>query len=183
MVMDVSGLTGTAANFSAAAVIDAAATLGDSLRDIVALAMHSRTYQTALKADLIQTLPDSQGGFIQTFRGLGIVIDDGLPVDGDGVFTTCLFGAGAFGYGISEPRIAAGTEIENIPSAGNGGGQQILHSRINLSVHPLGYTWKETSVAAGSPSIAELADATNWSRVASSRKHVPLAFLKHKLPT
>ena len=180
MVNDISGGAGAAANFSAAAVIDAAGTLGDSLRDLTAIGMHSATYKSALKADLIQTLPDSQGGFIQTFRGLGILIDDGLPVT-TGTYTTVLFGAGAFGYGMSEPRIAAGTEIENIPSAGNGGGQQVLHSRANLAIHPLGYQWKETSVAGDSPTTAELATATNWDRVATSRKHVPLAFLKHKL--
>ena len=57
---------------------------------------------------------------------------------------------------------------------------QILHSRINLAVHPLGYRWLETSVAAESPTLIELADATNWQRV-GERKHVPLAFLVHKL--
>ena len=180
MVNDISGGSGAAANFSAAAVIDTAGTLGDSLRDLTAIAMHSATYKAALKADLIQTTPDSQGGFIQTFRGLGILIDDALPVASN-IYTTVLFGAGAFGYGMSAPRIAAGTEVENIPGAGNGGGQQVLHSRVNLAIHPLGFQWKEASVAGDSPTAAELATAANWDRVATSRKHVPLAFLKHKL--
>lgn len=182
MLNDISSKSGTAANFSAAAVIDTAATMGDSMRDLVAVAMHSATYKAALQADLIQTLPDSQGGFIQTFRGLAIVVDDGLPVASN-VYTTVLFGAGAFGYGLTAPRIAAGTEVENLPGAGNGGGQQILHSRVNLALHPLGFQWKETTVAGESPTTAELATAGNWARVATSRKHVPIAFLKHKLPT
>ncbi len=135
MVEDISTATGTAANFSAAAVIDTAATLGDAMRDLTAIGMHSATYKAALKADMIQTLPDSQGGFIQTFRGLGILVDDGLPV-ATGVYTTVLFGPGAVGYGLAAPRIAAGTEVENLPSAGNGGGQQVLHSRVNLAIHP-----------------------------------------------
>ncbi len=180
MVVDISAAAGAAANFSAGAVIDAAATLGDALRDLTTIGMHSATYKAALKADLIQTVPSSQGGFIQIFRGLGIIIDDGLPV-ASGTYTTVLFGAGAFGYGMSAPRIAAGTEVENIPGAGNGGGQQILHSRVNLALHPLGFQWKEASVAADSPTVAELATAANWDRVAATRKHVPIAFLKHKL--
>ena len=49
-----------------------------------------------------------------------------------------------------------------------------------LAVHPLGYRWLETAVVSESPTLTELADATNWLRVAD-RKHVPLAFLKHKL--
>lgn len=179
MVNDISAAAGAAGQFSAAAVIDTAGTLGDSMRDLTAIGMHSATYKAALKADLIQTLPDSQGGFIQTFRGLGILVDDGLPVD-TGKYTTVLFGPGAVGYGMTAPRIAAGTEIENLPSSGNGGGQQILHSRVNLAVHPLGFQWKETAVVGDSPTIAELATATNWDRV-TDRKHVPLAFLIHKL--
>lgn len=179
MVTDISALIGDAAKFSAAAVIDTAGTLGDSLRDLVAIGMHSATYKSALKADLIATLPNSQGGFIQTFRGLGILIDDDLPLTA-GTYTTVLFGAGAVGYGMTAPRIAAGTEVENIPGAGNGGGQQVLHSRVNLAMHPLGFAWKEVAVVGNSPTIAELATATNWDRVAD-RKNVPLAFLVHKL--
>ncbi len=180
MVNDISSGTGAAANFSAGAVIDTAGTLGDSMRDLTAIGMHSAVYKAALKGDLIQTVPDSRGGFIQSFRGLAILVDDGLPVTGT-VYTTVLFGPGAVGYGLTPPRVAAGTEIENLPSAGMGGGQQVLHSRVNLSMHPLGYSWKEDTVAGESPTLAELAMAENWDRVASDRKHVPLAFLQHKL--
>lgn len=179
MIVDISTASGNAAKFSASAVIQACATLGDSMRDVVAVGMHSKTYAQALQNDLIQTLPDSQGGFVQTFRGLAIIVDDLMPAASD-VYTTVLFGPGAFGYGLTDPRVAQGTEVENKPGAGNGGGMQILHSRINLAVHPLGYRWLETAVDAESPTIAELADATNWQRV-GARKHVPLAFLVHKL--
>lgn len=150
-----------------------------------ALAQSGVMQRNALMVDQLRagadsfSVPQSNGGIIQTFRGLGIVVDDGLPV-ATGVYTTALFGPCAIGYGLAAPRIAAGTEIENLPSAGRGGGQQILHSRINLAVHPLGFQWKEGSVAAESPSIAELALAANWARVIE-RKAVPLAFLKHRL--
>jgi len=190
MRVDITAESGDAAKFSAAAVIDAAGTLGDSMRDIVAIGMHSDTYKAALKADLIATIPDSQGGFIQTFRGLALVVDDGMPkvnIAADPeedpavwAYTSVLFGPGAVGYGMTAPRIAEGTEIENKPSAGNGSGQQVLHSRNNVAVHPAGFSWVETTVAADSPSIAELALAANWNRV-FERKNIPLAFLRHKL--
>ena len=179
MANDISAGAGAAGQFSAGAVIDTAATLGDGMRDLTAIGFHSATYKAALKADLITTVPDSMGGFIQTFRGLAILIDDGLPVSAS-KYTTVLFGPGAVGYGSSAPRTAAATEIENIPGAGNGGGQQILHSRLNLAMHPLGFQWKEVAVVGDSPTIAELTTATNWDRVAQ-RKNVPLAFLVHKL--
>ena len=178
MLLDVSGLAGDLAKFSAANVINAAGTLGDAMAGITTLAVHSTIYKKMLADDVVQTLPASDGGFIQVFRGLQLVVDDTLPVATD-VYTSVLFGPGAVGFGVSEPRIAKGTEIENLPSAGNGGGQQILHSRVNLAVAPLGFSWLEGSVAGESPTIAELALAANWDRIAE-RKAIPLAFLKSK---
>lgn len=189
MVLDIAGATNAdvsaSTKFSATAVIDAAAELGDNLEAITAIAMHSDVYRAALKLDLIATMQDSQGRPFQTFRGLAVVVDDGLPytpaagsgsTDAAAEYTTVLFGAGAFGYGVTEPAIAEGTEVEKIPSAGNGGGQQVLHSRINMGVHPAGYSWVETAVASESPTIAELRTATNWNRV-FERKAIPLAYL------
>lgn len=170
---------GTAATaFDATAIINAAATLGDSMRDLSAVAMHSDVYAQALRDDLIATERQSDGGFIQTFRGLAVVVDDGMPFDDvTDTYVTALFGAGAIGYGVVPPRIAEGTEVENKPSSGNGGGQQILHSRVNLAVHPAGFSYVGIP-AAVSPSLAELADAANWQRV-FERKAIPLAFLRH----
>lgn len=175
MVLDISASTGATGVFGAEAVIDATGTLGDSMSNLVSIAMHSDIYRRALKNDLIEFIPDSQGGTIATFRGLATVVDDGLPVN-EGAYTCALFGAGAVGYGTAEPSIADGTEVENLPSAGRGGGQQILHSRANVGMHPAGFTWVENTVADESPGLAELALPANWSRVVE-RKAVPLAFL------
>lgn len=182
MVLDISAETGDAAKFSAKAVIRAAGTMGDALNDVVGIAMHSDTYQLALENDLIAFEKDSTGSLLlPTFRGLAVTMDDAMPVDDvTGVYTTALFGRGAVGYGATAPRIAEGTEIENDPSAGNGGGQQILHTRMNVAIAPIGYRFDDTTVAAESPSWANLADPQNWTRV-GPRKSVPMAFLKHTL--
>ena len=162
-------------------VIDAAGTLGDAMGAFRAIAMHSDLYKSLLKQDLIEYIRDSDGSLVMTtYRGLAVTVDDGLVPDSNGVYTSVLFAAGAIGYGSAEPRIAAGTEIENLPGAGNGGGQQILHTRVNLAFAPLGYGWTEASVAKESPSIAELAIAENWKRTAEERKQVPIAFLLTK---
>lgn len=178
MVHDVSTLTGDAAKFSAEAVIDAAGTLGDRLEDVKAIAMHSAIYGVALKNDLIQFIPQSEGGYITTFRGLAVTIDDGLSPNA-GVYTTILFGAGALGFGVAAPRMAPGTELYRLPHAGKGAGQDTLHSRFNVAIHPLGFQWVEGTIASESPSIAELAVAAHWNRVVV-RKAVPLAFLLSK---
>ena len=180
MVHDITTETGAAANFSAEAVIDASGLLGDAMDSVTGIAMHSAIYRRALKNDLIEFVPDSQGTMrIATFRGLAVIVDDGL-VDDAGAYTSILFGNAAVGYGMAAPVTADGTEIESLPSAGNGGGQQVLHSRMNLAMHPAGFSWQETAVAGESPTIAELEDATNWSRVIE-RKSVPISFLVSKV--
>lgn len=179
MVLDISAEVGAAADFSPAAVIDATGTLGDAMGSVVGIAMHSDLYRRALKADLIEFVQPSAGSMqMPTYRGLAVIVDDGMPLNA-GVYTCALFGQGAVGYGVAEPTVAAGTEVENLPSAGKGGGQQVLHSRVNLAAHPLGFAWKEGVIAGESPTIAELGAAAHWERVVE-RKAVPLAFLRCK---
>lgn len=179
MTLDISGQAGDAAKFNATSVINAAATLGDRLNDVKAIAMHSHIYTQALINDEIQFVANSQGQPIKTYRGLAVVIDDNLS-PANGVYTTVLMGLGAVGYGSSAPRVGVGTEIFRAPQAGNGAGITTLFSRINTAVHPLGFTFTSASLASESPSIAELALSSNWARVASSRKAIPLAFLISK---
>lgn len=179
MVNDISGASGNAANFSAEAVIDTAHTAGDALDNFRAIAMHSDIYNEALKGDLIEFIPQSQGLPIRTFRGLAVILDDSLT-PASSVYTTILFGAGAVGFAVSEPRTGYGTELFRAPAAGNGGGQTTLHTRFDVALHPLGYKWNDASVAGTSPTQAELALAANWTRAYSQRKSVPLAFLVSK---
>lgn len=182
MILDITAETGDAAKFSAKAVIRAAGTMGEALNDAVGIAMHSDTYQLALENDLIEFERDSSGSLLlPTFRGLAVTMSESMPVDTvNGEYLTALFGRGAIGFGATAPRIADGTEIENDPSAGNGGGQQILHTRMNVAIAPAAHRFDDTTVAADSPSWEDLADASNWTRV-GERKAVPLAFLRHKL--
>lgn len=179
MVLDVSGLSAGAAVFDTEAVIDAVGTMGDRLGDVAGMAVHSDTYRLMLKQDLVEFIPDSQGRQIATYRGMAVTVDDLMP-KATGVYVTAFFGPGAIGWGMSAPRIADGTEVESKPAAGNGGGQQILHSRVNLAIHPAGFQWTENEVEDESPTIAELADPLNWARVVE-RKAVGLAFLRHRV--
>jgi hypothetical protein len=179
MVNDISGAAGTAANFSASAVIETALTLGDRLDDVKAIAMHSAIYGEALQNDLIEFIPQSQGLPIKTFRGLAVILDDNLT-PAAGIYTTILMGPGAVGFAVTPPRTGYGTELFRIPGAGNGGGQSVLHSRMNSALHPLGFTFTGASVAGDSPTRAELAMPANWTRAVLDRKAVPLAFLVSK---
>jgi len=171
----------TAANlFSAEAFIDAQQTLGDAAQDLSAVAMHSVVFSRAKKNNLIDFIPDSQGAVdIPVFLGLRVIVDDGLPavaVSGNVEYSTYLFGAGAVLRGDSSPRVP--TEVDRAPAAGNGGGQEILYSRVEWVHHPRGFQWLGAVETAQSPTNAELQNADNWLRVFPERKQVKIAELR-----
>jgi len=185
MVIDVSIITGDTAAaenlIHADAVIDALATLGDAAAQIKAIGIHSVVYTTLQKLNLIAFIPDARGEVnIPTYLGLRVVVDDALPVvpaaTNGFVYTSILFGQGAFGYGTA-PALSP-SELERNQSAGNGGGQDILHSRFNEIVHPQGFAFLSTAITQGiSATRTQLAAANQWDRVYSDRKNIPLAFL------
>ena len=73
---------------------------------LTAVAMHSATEAALRKLDLIDFIPDSEGkAQLRTFQGRRVVVDDNLPTragttDGT-VYTTYLFGQGAFAKGVA----------------------------------------------------------------------------------
>lgn len=177
----------TAANlFSRSAFTGAAFTLGDHFENTVAIAVHSIVYKRMVDNDDITFLrpssPDSNLpigiGPVPFFLGKRVIVDDSMPVipgtTSGFKYVSMLFAAGAIGYGENLPPVPA--EVYRRPDEGNGGGVEQLWERKSWVVHPFGYQFTSTSVAAQSPNIAELKLAANWSRVVV-RKNVPIAFL------
>ena len=194
MVVDISALVGDAAKFNALSVLDAEYSLGDAVGGLTGIAVHSMIAKSMAKLDMLTTEKDSEGNVIVSRYGdKVVVIDDSLPVSGvgaDRVFTSVLFGAGAFGFGGAEGTafgLGEGTPLN--PSyvtreelAGNGGGQEIIGERKTWLLHPFGFSWVEAGGGAlveFSPTLANLATAAKWDRVVD-RKQVPMAFLKSK---
>ena len=184
MVNDVStqAAIGAANLFNAEAVIDTVQTMGDhGESDLAAIAMHSVVYSQAKKNNLIDFVPDAvnpDAASVPFYNGLRVVVDDGMPVDTAGtndVYTTYLYGFGAFRMGMGTPRVP--TAVERQELAGAGGGQEFLISRMQNALHPWGTAFTDASVALESPTNAELALAANWNRVVD-RKLVPIAELK-----
>lgn len=167
-------------NFSTEAFIDACGTMGDSSDDLGLVCVHSVVYNRMLKNNLIDFIPDSRNPdaeAIPTFLGRIVVQDDGMPQTG-GVYQTWLFGAGAIRLGRGAPKVP--TEVERLPSAGNGGGQEVLYSRVELCLHPAGHGYVGTA-AIGGPSNAatsnNLAHAGSWKRAFTERKQIKIARL------
>jgi hypothetical protein len=165
-------------NFSAEAFLDAALTLGDSMEDVTAVLVHSVIYSRMQKNNLIDFIPDSEGVVnIPTFLGRQVVIDDGVPRTGN-VYDTWLFGSGAVRLGVGTPDVP--TEIDRSPSSGDGGGQDVLHNRVEWCIHPVGHAYIGTSPSGGPSNAAttnNLAAAGSWNRVFPERKQIKFARL------
>jgi len=165
--------------FNRDAFTDAVYTMGDAATSLRAIGVHSHVMAQMVKNDDIVYIPDSMGQLtIPTYMGLRVIVDDGHTVTAgttDGfVYTSVLYGEGAFGYGDGAPLNAV--EIEREASQGNGAGVETLWTRKTWILHPFGYQATGTP-AAVSFSLSELALAASWSRVVE-RKNVPLSFMQ-----
>jgi len=176
---DISGVfTPGVTDFSAEAVIDAAATSGDSQEDYTMLMVHSIVYAKMRKNNLIDFIRDSDNDTrIATFGNLEVIVDDGLP-NAANVYESWLFGPGAIQIGVGTPRVA--TEVTREALEGLGAGTEVLSNRVEWVVHPAGHAYSGTP-ASGGPSNAatvnNLAAATSWNRVFAERKQIKLARL------
>lgn len=169
-----------AERISGEAVITAAGTLGDHASALSVIAMHSVVYQRLQVQDLITFLQTSTTDIqIPTYLGYRVVVDDSLPaVAGSNriTYTSILFAGGAFAHGVGSPPVPS--EMEREAAAGDGGGQDIIHTRQTHIIHPVGFSFESASVAGVSPTEAELEAAANWNRVYAERKNIGMAFLQ-----
>lgn len=167
-------------NFSAEAYIDAQGTMGDSQDALSMVMMHSIVYNRARKNNLIDFVSDSVNGnavSIPTFLGAQVIVDDGITKSG-GVFHSWMFGPGAFRWGDGAAKVPV--ETLRVPSAGNGGGQDIMWSRVEWCIHPVGHAYTGTYATGGPTNAAtanNLAAAASWNRVFPERKQIKIARL------
>lgn len=180
LIVDISGGSYVAGvtDFSAEAFLNAALTMGDSMEDLVAVFVHSVVYSRMQKNNLIDFIPDARGEVsIPTFLGREVIVDDGMPRTGN-VYDTWLFGRGAVQLGIGSAKVPV--EVERRPGAGNGGGQEMLYSRQEWAIHPVGHAYIGTAPSGGPSNAAtsnNLAAAASWSRRWPERKQVKFARL------
>ncbi len=161
---------------SAKTAVDAIYKLGDNADKLTGFAMHSATVAKLTKDDLIETIPPSEGKpAVRMFLGKPVIVDDSLPVS-EGVYTTYIFGAGAFGWGEGGAPVPVETARDALA------GDDILIHRRHFILHPRGVAFQNKSVTGATPSNDELATYTNWKRVYES-KNVRIVQFKHKLTT
>ena len=125
---------------------------------------------------------------LRTFQGRKVVVDDSLPTrtgttDGT-VYTTFLFGDGAFGAGYADlggqpAEGGHGTEgFEMARDALNS--DTIVVNRRRFILHPRGVRFTSASVAGANPTNVELETAANWIRVWEN-KNVRIVALTHNI--
>lgn len=176
---DAAGAVTDAERISADVVLDAKQTMGDHAGSLTAIAMHSAIFTRLQKQNLIVYIPNARGEVtIPTYLNYSVLVDDSLPaiMGANRITYTCiLFGAGT--VGMANGRVATPSEIERKANAGNGGGQDVIHSRRSDLIHPMGFDFTSAAVTGQSATFAELQNAANWNRV-WDRKHIPIAFLQ-----
>jgi hypothetical protein len=182
-------IAGTTNNtrLNGATFVDACTKLGDAADRLSAVAMHSGTEAALRKLDLIDFIPDSEGkAMLRTFQGRRVIVDDTIvPRAGstDGlVYTTYLFGPGAFAKGVAP--------LDGTPLQGGFGTEGVEMARVPLDsdtvlinrrryiLHPRGVKFTSTTVAGDSPTNAELELAANWVRVWEN-KNVRIVAVTH----
>jgi len=165
-------------NFSDEAFLDTAVTMGDSMENLVAVMVHSVVFNRMQKNNLIDFIPSARGEIeIATYLGREVVVDDGMPRTGN-VYDTWLFGRNAAGLGRSDPKVP--TEVHRQALAGNGGGQEVLTTRLEWSMHPRGHAYTGTPADGGpgnSTAANDLNNAGSWDRVFPERKQISFARL------
>ena len=177
-LLDISGKSGNAANWSGSAFIDAEQLLGDAKAQLTGICMHSATQAYLKKQNLIETVQPSNDVAFGTYQGKRVIVDDGCPVK-NGVYTTYLFGSGAIALGNGNPVGFVPTETDRAKRKGSG--VDYLINRKTTILHPRGIAWQNAVVAkTEGPSRKEVADPKNWKPVYES-KQIRIVAFKHKL--
>lgn len=185
MIFDAStedGTNATAANkWDFGGFVDARATMGESASDLALLAVHPDTMTQMIKQQQIEFVQDSVTGVrVPFYNEYRVVEDKKLPViagtDSGFRYVSVLYRPGVFAYADGLAKRPVATEFDEL--AANGAGIETLVERKQWLIHPEGYRWTETTVAADSPTEAEFALAANWERK-FERENIGLAFYVH----
>lgn len=187
MVIDVAtdgaAAVGDAERIGGERVIDALQTLGDHKDSVTTLAIHSAIHARLQKQQLIDYIRDADNNIMfETYMGKRLIVDDSLPAVAGAnrvTYTCMLFAPGI--VATANGKVMVPSELDRIPDAGTGGGQDVIYSRISNVWHPVGFDFTSTTLTtvgnAPHATYAQLRLAANWDRK-FQRKNIPLAFIK-----
>lgn len=179
-VNDISAGTGAEAVISDTATLETKQTMGDAFSKLGFVFMHSATYTELQKQQKIITTYDPTKNInITTYMNYEVIVDDGMPVNGD-VYDTYFLGRGAFAREDGTPAGLVTYETDRKKAAG----KNYLINRRAFVIHPLGVSWNNKGTLTDPDGYyaanADLAKPENW-RLSVNHKNVPITVLRHKL--
>lgn len=175
----VAGSITAAMKISPAAVTAARLTMGEMMDQMGTIVMHSKVYGDALNQEAITFVQPSKLPYmIPKFAGMDVIVSDDCTVvtgTNSPKYRSYILGSGAVTFADHYPDMAV--EPYRRPELGNGGGVTSIYTRRHAIVHPRGFRFTSSSVAAKSPTWAELQTAANWDRK-YQRKNIKIAYLE-----
>lgn len=179
-ILDLTKMTNaTAKIISAEAFIDACQLMGDAQGILTDVAMHSATKTYLKKKNLISTERDSTDVEFEVYQGRRVTVDDGCPVDKNGVYTTYLFSQGAVALGNGSPEGHVATEFDRDKQTGGGVDFLINRKAYILHMRGVAYTGKVRENVE-TPTREEMANPENWNPVYEP-KQLRVVAMKHKI--
>ncbi len=156
-------------------VINAVADWGDYGNQAAALVMHSAVYYGLLSRDTTGFRQEGEQGFVNTYMGIPIVLDDQMPQDPAGSggavrYITAVMAPGAVGFA----SIQSSPVLDRNERVGNGWGQETLIVRRTDLVNPRGIDFRGS---ASNVANTVLDDAGSWDRL-WQRKNVGISFIR-----
>lgn len=152
--------------------LDAQQLMGDAKDLLTGIMIHSQTENYLAKNNLIEYIQQSEGSVrVPYFMNKRVIVDDSIAFDtATGASEAYLFGSGAIAWGNGSHKDIRQTEtIHNGMSLA---GEDILVNRKISILHPRGVKWVEPTagLAKTFPSLTELANGDNWTRVYEPKK-------------
>ena len=114
---------------------------------------------------------------LATYNGKLVVIDDDMPVDAEGNYTTYVLGEKFFEYdnvGVKVPN-----EMGRDPKTN--GGIDTLYTRQRKLFAPKWISFTKKSMASNSPTVEELANGANWEIVNNGKSGEERKYVNHKM--
>lgn len=171
--------TGTIADtnrFGIPTLLEGRKKLGDMGSSLNTLVVHSDVVNNLRAKEPNAFIPASQTSLgLEQYAGWNIIETDNIGKAGTAnfpLYTTYEIGSGLFAY--------AGASVEKAlvqfrdELAGGGSGQETILNRFRYALHPHGFSNSAAPANGVSQTNAELANADTWTKVAQSRKSVPL---------
>lgn len=181
---------GASTQLTSTLLIRGIAKLGDAGSRLTALAMHSAPYYNLVEQDLIvpTTTTAQIDGRVSTeiaefgtYLGRPVFVDDTLPVSigtgtgGTNVYTSYLFGQGAFAYAEIMPKASVETDRNVLK------GIEVLVNRKEYLLHPVGMRFVG-NVAGNSPTNAEYRNVGSYEQAFADKRNIRMVAIKSFIP-